>query len=752
MQVWRWTSYICLLLLPSVDAQKVGLKDELGFSCFNCALNWNFDCPAEVLPYDCRCFKDDFLTTAMNCVVEYGQDINEVVKGWKYIRDQCHYWGNRSMTIEDLQRTYLKNRQNLIDPASFNSTDTIAPGPVMVPADFINRQKVGAHDTKHHYNVGNYFAWTIVGYWGFIILGAIATNAIRVLYPNSYNLFGAGKTAWLRKYITLPALIGNNHHSPYRLFRHISIRAPTRGQSFVILGFVALNIASIVSFIEVEGDSPLAFTDTMDRKLHYLANRTGIISIGHVPILVLFACRNNPFQRLTGWPYDTFMLYHRWCARFMGTHAIIHTVAIYWSSIHEKVVLYKWHHVHNWRGGNLAIYMVILMLTLALRTIRSRIYEVFKVTHVMMFWIFIVCLVVHCSDYGWLGWLYTALAFYGIEYTCRMSAIMMSGGIHRAEIRLQDAEMYRIKIPGSKRKWDVKPGAYVYIRILDKELFWQSHPFSIFQGYESRSDDSLDLCCKAQLGSTRNILQKLISTPGKHITRNVIIEGPYGNENYVSDYDSILLYAGGVGFTAMYNYASHILKRLQRGQRLSLVWVVKDCAHLRAFENEIAHLARSSNEWCSLSVYVTRPEEMDLGKIVLTDTLDRNVTQTHDERATTQDDLLHLNLQASKETLVGTSGLDQNTNAEEMKTRRNSIDEPVDACKVLVDGDILLNIDYGRPDIAAGVSGFIHSASGTKAICSCGPPMFVDAIREGIVENIVGSEFRVDYFEDAFSW
>lgn len=687
----------------------------------------------------------------MNCVVQYGQDMDEVVKGWKYIRDQCHHWGSRTMTIEEMQLIYLKNKHNLVDPLSFNSSSVIAPGPVLVPQDFINRQRLAARDTKYHYNIGNYFAWTIIGYWGFVLSGAVATNALRILYPNSYNFFGSGKIAWLRKYLTLPALIGKHHHSPYRLFRSISIRAPTRGQSFIVFGFAALNIASIVAFLGVEGDSPLAFTDTMDRKLHYLANRTGIIAFGHIPVLVLFACRNNPLIRLTGWPYDTFMVYHRWCARLMGMHAIIHAIAMYWSSFHEKVVLYKWHHVHNWRGGNLAIYMIIIMLTMGLRSIRSRIYEIFKATHILMFWILIICLVVHCSDYGWLGWLYTALAFYGIEYVSRITAVMMSGGIQRAEIRLQDTEMYRVKIPGSERKWDIKPGAYVYIRFLDKQLFWQSHPFSIFQGYDSEIDDSLDLCCKAQLGSTRNILQKLISIPGNQIAKNVMIEGPYGNGNYVSDYDSILLYAGGVGFTAMYNYASHIIKRHQRNRRLSMVWVVKDCAHLRVFENEIAHLARSSSELCTFKVYVTRPEEMDLGTVVLTDSSDRSVTGYKDGRVDTLDEPLELSAQSSKFKLVGV-GKSEIQVGDKINAHRCSTGEPTDACKVLVDGDVLLKIDYGRPDIAAGVSGFIHSADGTKAICSCGPPMFVDAIREGIVESIEGSEFRVDYFEDAFSW
>lgn len=736
-----WYLSVFLFTFTIVDAQKVGVKSDIGFACFNSALSWNFGCPNELLPFDCRCEKNDFLTTAMNCVIEHADnDVEKISKGWWYIRDQCHFWGNRTMELQELGDIYDEYKPKLIDPSTFNSS--IAPGPIDIPNSLFRSQLVGAHDTKYHYNMGNNFAWALTGYWIGIMIAGILTNAIRILCPNVYNIIGTARVTKLRKFFTLPALIGKRHHSPLRLTKYFSAGMPTRGQFIIIIGASILNVASIVSFLGLKGNTPLCFLDQSDRSLHYVANRTGIMAIAQIPFTVLFACRNNPFIYLSGWSYDTFMTYHRWCARWMGTNAIIHAVTIYWSSFREKAVIFKWTRIHNWRGGNLAIYMVIIMMLMALRSIRGRIYEIFKATHIIMFLVFIICMLVHVSDYGWLGWLYSSLAFYGIEYVARCARVIMSGGIQDATFTLAEEGMYRVKIPNLNRKWDVRAGTYVYIRILDRDVFWQSHPFSIFQGADSQEDNSFNICVKAQMGATRMMLQKLIGREEKSFNKKVMIEGPYGYENYVSDYESILLFAGGVGFTAMYSYASHILTRLQPNQYLCMIWVVKDCKSLGAFEPEIMYLSQM-RDYCRVRIFVTKPGELELGTVsqhqfslkdspVLEPAAGQEFSMTHEKKE-------------------GFSSASSRNNAfVEMDSNGGFYDDS--GCPLPWSKDLAIHIDYGRPNIAAEVCDFIRTANGSKAICSCGPPMFVDEIRGGIIRSIADSDARVDYFEDAFSW
>ena len=754
------SNLLILLLLGFSLAQKVGVKSLVGYTCVNSALKWDFQCPRVVLPLDCQCRSEEFVTTAMSCVEDNTDNVKDLYEGWNYIRDQCHYWGNRTIPLSEMEELYRKRLPSIIDAQYYNNSD---PLPVKVPSQLYLQQMVSTKDTKYHYNVGNYFAWAIIGYWGLVMVGGIITNAIRVLNPNIYNVFGNKRVTSLRKLLTLPALIGTNHHHPIRITDYVSLHMPTRGQTLIILGFLAINIAGIVSFIDVKGDLPLNLTSQSDRKLHYLANRTGIMAYGHIPLIVLFACRNNPFISLTGWSYDIFMTYHRWCARLMGINAIIHATAIYWSSLEEGVVMFKWHRIYNWRGGNIAAYMVIFMLIMSLRRFRANFYEIFKATHILMFLIFIICLIVHTSDYGWLAWLYTAIAFYVIEYSARLTRVIMSGGIQKAHFRNPGSDMYRITIPGGKRKWTVKPGSYVYIRILSKDMFLQSHPFSIFQSNTSEADDSLDLCCKAQLGATRKVPQKIIADPDKSYEANVMIEGPYGNENYICSYDSVLLFTGGVGFTAMHTYATNILKAMKPGQCLHMIWVVKDCSHLSAFEEEVAYLVRhtsNSNNSRKFRIFVTKPDQFELGTVAYanynaTSDTKKSAHETHSivQRGPgmlSKNENIGLTSQA---TLIesATSPIDAKYGSE-YNIERASSDYVMDGCHIVYDGKTAVNIDYGRPNIACEISDFIKTATGSKAICSCGPPMFVDVIRDGIVENILDSDSRVDYFEDAFSW
>lgn len=57
-----------------------------------------------------------------------------------------------------------------------------------------------------------------------------------------------------------------------------------------------------------------------------IATRTGIVTLYLVPLLVLFAGRNNFMQWLTGWKFSTYMMYHRWISRVCLALVFIHGV------------------------------------------------------------------------------------------------------------------------------------------------------------------------------------------------------------------------------------------------------------------------------------------------------------------------------------------------------------------------------------------------------------------------------------------
>lgn len=835
-----------LYAVQHVLAGKVGVSSTIGLACVSSALKYDFGCPKVYLPLNCPCRNTNFVVTVADCIMKNSKDVSEIAKALKYVRDQCHYWGKQTYTLAEMQEVYNNNSNKVITVDE--NYKGVLTAPIIIPRDLFEEQHITAKNTSYHYYIGDCFAWGCIGYWGLVIVVAIIANITRTLNPGLYDFIGFKRATWLRKHLTLPALVGDRHLSPWK-FYFITLRFPTRGQFLIVLGAVGINIASIVSFLGTKGPTPFLWSSHSDRVLHYLANRTGIIAFGHIPLLVLFACRNNPFIYFTGWPYSTFMVYHRWCARFMGIHAVIHSVAMYWTSFNEHVVLFKWRNVHNWQAGNIAVYMAIFMLIFSLREFRARFYEIFKASHIVMFWIFIVCVVVHCSDYGWLGWIYASFIIYGYEYAARIGRMIISGGVQEAEFSSTEPEsnIYRIKIAPGRRRWVPRPGTYVYILILDKDLFWQLHPFSVFQSFSDQEDGTLNFCCKAQDGATRTVLQKVVAANGC-FKSNVLIEGPYGHGNHATDYDSVLLFAGGVGFTAMYAYALRLMRRLKSSQHLSMIWVIRNVSNLRAVQREVSYLYSNHGHQCDFRIFITRPGEIEYAwasvgrgenaaefmkkvgtyvpdtqdEAAMSPTVDpdnqaaivvdssaissnpqlerideKDVPEKDSNVIITQNEVEikdgskkgltvvenkvenakdHEEAEADRTSLKDGLGVVTEREVTKRKTNssnssssnRSSSSSDSDAqlrtiFSNVVDGGLedttesptarkQNSIVFRKPDIQYEVSKFIKEAYGTKSICSCGPPMFVDRIRDGVVRSIFESEERVDYFEDAFSW
>lgn len=60
--------------------------------------------------------------------------------------------------------------------------------------------------------------------------------------------------------------------------------------------------------------------------LRYVADRTGILSFANLPLLWIFAGRNNIFLWATGWSFATFNIFHRHVAVISVVQAVVHTV------------------------------------------------------------------------------------------------------------------------------------------------------------------------------------------------------------------------------------------------------------------------------------------------------------------------------------------------------------------------------------------------------------------------------------------
>jgi hypothetical protein len=59
----------------------------------------------------------------------------------------------------------------------------------------------------------------------------------------------------------------------------------------------------------------------------YVADRTGIMAYANLPILWMFAGRNNIFLWATDWSFATFSVFHRNIATVATLQAIVHSAS-----------------------------------------------------------------------------------------------------------------------------------------------------------------------------------------------------------------------------------------------------------------------------------------------------------------------------------------------------------------------------------------------------------------------------------------
>lgn len=767
-------SFAPIILLFSLAAnvahcQKVGIRSSHALACWMAAQQWDFGCDNKI---PCLCQSTPYLGSVLDCVRDRLEEEPEINDAYQFVQNQCKYNGHISYTFGKLDDIYFN--ATLLTKNS-NGTNTPPKSQKMtVPVDIDQKEfdshYPAAYAAKRQYDLGTKFGCGLIGYWFFMAFIGMVSHSMITLYPELVSKNHRIITK-IRQYFILPALFGDKHSRPVKLFFKLSLTAPTRGQSLILFGYFVLNFVSL--FFDYNLLTPNPFlVNRMDQRLRYLGNRSGVISFTQLPLVILFAGRNNILIKHTGWSYNTFQVYHRWVARVMIIHAIIHAVCFTWLAIVGHTVAYRWQDVINWRAGNIAAYISIIMFLLSLGAFRSRFYEIFLFTHKCMYIIFIVGIARHCIDFGWMGWVYASIGIHVIERLLRLGRVIVSGSRNEAYAEIFPDDAFRLSVAYSKR-WDIGPGQYCYLRILTKDLFWQAHPFSIYKS-PTTGDDTIHFAIKAKKGATKTIAQKLKKQINKTDVFSVLIEGPYGVHSPVENYEIVFLLAGGMGVTATYAYAQYLQKVARRGQRVVFLWVIKDTSPLEWFGEEILSLAHDPS--LDVQIYITQKlkaagEQENHTQDLELEEVKKNPddTDSHSASPSTQVHPIYNYKEGSQMTLAAIPEKKELSDMDNSKKPESSMynlpnqssiplhhSDPTFFQTTALSQRIQDQFDHifheGRPNIQEEVSKFMVTGKGSMAVVSCGPPSFIDYIRSSIVNNIKHTDHRVDYFEEAFSW
>jgi hypothetical protein len=224
--------------------------------------------------------------------------------------------------------------------------------------------------------------------------------------------------------IIYPALSVKRHAVPL-LFDIVLL--PCRGQLAFIAIIILLNIFFSVAGYNVP--SPNISHSNLHDFIEHFANRVGLLSFANLPSIVLYSSRNNPLIGLTGWPYSTFLLYHRWLA-YIGVLQALNHWGI-WFIMHIHALPHKFSQAY-WNAGMLIAFSFFLIIPLSALFVRQRYYELFPNLHVALAIITVGGCYYHIywkfeHAWGYENWVYLAILVWGIEEGVRAIKMMRNG-------------------------------------------------------------------------------------------------------------------------------------------------------------------------------------------------------------------------------------------------------------------------------------------------------------------------------------
>jgi hypothetical protein len=163
-----------------------------------------------------------------------------------------------------------------------------------------------------------------------------------------------------------------------------------------------------------------------------------------------------------------------------------------------------------------------------------------------------------------------------------------------------------------KKPWKVRPGQYIYLTLPSLRRhhggFVQAHPYVI--SWQDESDITLII---QRYGGFSNDL-----FDSQRIPTSNIVDGPYGHEQPLLDYDKVLFIASGIGVSAHLLAIRALLKahddQSARVRRITLLWFLETAGMFRCDTTHIYVLISTGQEFWAKH-FLSRLLDMDRRKI-----------------------------------------------------------------------------------------------------------------------------------------
>lgn len=372
----------------------------------------------------------------------------------------------------------------------------------------------------------------------------------------------------------------------------------------------------------------------------HLTKRFGIIAVSQYPMQYMLTLKSfNPVSWTLKLSHEETNRWHRVLARVTTFLLSLHTIFYYNYFIQNSILLQKLQSPVV-LYGMLSFAGLNIMVTTALRPLRKLSYRVFFVTHLLIALGLPAVLWFHASSSR--KYMLEALGVFLLDIGLRKRDTIT---VETTIFSIPETSLVKIEVPVPRQRQNqflgagagVKPGAHVYINVpsatrsafrksatdVSEVLFeFMFNPFTI--AHVDQDSGTLTLVARQRSGPMTTSLARFASSqppsspssPTAEKKKALLnIEGPYGAAKHFpsppslsSDYDRILLIAGGVGATftiPLYRALVSVSSGNPDTTKVEMVWAVRTAgeATWAVVENDAKDILNDEN----VHIYLTGP-------------------------------------------------------------------------------------------------------------------------------------------------
>lgn len=486
---------------------------------------------------------------------------------------------------------------------------------------------------------------------------------------------------------TLARLVGNAALRPVLLFGRRVYTGPVMPWLFVTAHFAT---TAVMCFYALDTYNQWEWEE--------VGYRTGFTTIAQMPLVFILTGRQNIIGCLAGMDYQSLNWFHRWLARTLWLCATIHMGFWFRSWGRYTYITHQLRNEYYSQCGFAAWCVLTFIVISSAWPIRRLGYEFFVIQHLVMFIGFTVAVWLHVDEavkapvWVSIGFLifdrlvrYVWAVFINLSVFHKTAGTLRGLWTHHASFTPLSGNVTRVTIQNPGARW--KPGQHMFLTCHSIAPL-QSHPFTIASIPE---DGKIEFLIRAEKGATKrfwehavqnNVLGAADTAGSSENNRVVFLEGPYGEHRSLRQFDSVMLFAGGMGVTFT----------------MPLLRVIRDL---------------------KLSIYITQPGWMNLEEVLA------NQSQLGPA-------------QTPAKTKLASNGGEKRETADEHVPSPHSASRTNEGLATTKEEERSFTLQKmtlggGRPSVDTIIRTALQQNEGESAVVVCGPPALSDDVRRSVV-------------------